>query len=59
MSRADDKSLSHASGAARDYGTVTTHVSPGYMEHAVQKTDTLQGIALKYGTTVRRVPPSY
>ena len=53
MSRSDDdRSLSHASGAAKDYGTVTTRVSPGYVEHAVQATDTLQGIALKYGTTV-------
>ena len=53
MSRSDDdRSLSHASGVAKNYGTVTTRVNPGYVEHAVQKTDTLQGIALKYGTTV-------
>ena len=53
MSRSDDdRSLSHASGAAKDYGTVTTRVNPGYVEHTVQKSDTLQGIALKYGTTV-------
>ena len=53
MSRSDDdRSLSHASGAAKDYGTVTTRVNPGYVQHAVQKSDTLQGIALKYGTTV-------
>ena len=57
MSEADDKSLSHSNGAAKNYGTVTTRVSPGgYLEHKVEKTDTLQGIALKYGTTVRRVP---
>lgn len=63
MSEADDKSLSHSNGAAKNYGTVTTRVSPGgYLEHKVEETDTLQGIALKYGTTVRRVPrycPSY
>lgn len=56
MSGADGRSLSHANGAARNYGTVTTRVTPGFIEHAVEKTDTLQGIALKYGTTVRRVP---
>lgn len=52
MSRADAKSLSHASSAAKNYGTVTTRVEPGYQQHPVKKTDTLQGIALKYGTTV-------
>ena len=56
MSGADDNSLSHASSAAKNYGTVTTRVEPGYIEHVVEKTDTLQGIALKYGTTVRRGP---
>lgn len=63
MSEADDWSLSHANGAAKNYGTVTTRVGPGYIEHRVERSDTLQGIALKYGTTVRRVPrrhcPSY
>ena len=62
MSEADDWSLSHSNGAAKNYGTVTTRVSPGYIEHRVETSDTLQGIALKYGTTVRRGPrycPSY
>jgi len=50
-------STDHLSGrSARNYGTVTEHVRPGYIEHAVGKTDTLQGIALKYGTTVRMLP---
>lgn len=59
MNEVDDWSLSCASSSvAKNYGTVTTHVRPGYLQHTVQKTDTLQGIALKYGTTVRTTRPT-
>jgi len=56
MSSSSKDHLTEAGRFARNYGTVTAQVGPGYIEHTVEKTDTLQGIALKYGTTVRTRP---
>lgn len=45
---------------ARSYGSTASVAAPlaeRYVEHRLSAGDTLQGIALKYGVTVRQVPP--
>lgn len=45
---------------ARSYGSTASVAAPlaeRYVEHRLSAGDTLQGIALKYGVTVRRAPP--
>lgn len=46
---------------ARSYGSTASVAAPlaeRYVEHRLSAGDTLQGIALKYGVTVRRAPPA-
>jgi len=45
---------------ARSYGSTASVAAPlaeRYVEHRLSAGDTLQGVALKYGVTVRRAPP--
>ena len=52
-------SLVYQSQKGRHYGTVGKgrHRENGHTIHNITASDTLQGIALKYGVTVQRQPP--
>lgn len=51
-------SIRDSAKALKKYGSTSKHVSRihSYVKHIISSTDTLQGIALKYGVTVRQTP---
>lgn len=50
----EKQSIKDSLKSLKKYGSTCNHMKrpEHYITHAVQKTDTLQGIALKYNTTV-------
>lgn len=47
-------SIRESAKSLKKYGSTSKHIAKNenYIKHQVQNTDTLQGIALKYGVTV-------
>lgn len=56
----EKQSIRDSARQLKKYGSTCNHVrnTEQLIRHELQKTDTLQGIALKYGCTVRKLPTS-